>query len=228
MRASSSDCHEQVRARRPRRAGPWSNDEMGGRGTPITELLHRVRSGDESASQELMPLVYDELHRIAQRHLRRERRDHTLQATALVHEAYLRIFHGAQPQFADRAHFLALASRVMRRVLVDYARHRAAANRGGETLLLDGGAGEEVPVEARTPIFDLMDLDRAIDALAVDNPQIAGAVEMRYFGGMTAGETAEATGRSIHVVQHDLRFAHAWLRRRLAGSRGSIRAAPEL
>jgi RNA polymerase sigma factor (TIGR02999 family) len=183
----------------------------------ITELLRRVRSGDESASDELLPLVYGELHRIAQRHLRKERPGHTLQATALVNEAYLRIFQGSQPQFADRAHFLALASRVMRRVLVDYARRRAAACRQGDEVSLDDRNGV-VAVDAEFAAFGVMDLDRAIDALAADHPNIAEAVEMRYFGGMTAEETAEATGRTIHVVQHDLRFAHAWLRRRLAGN----------
>ena len=156
-----------------------------------------------------MPLVYGELHRIAQRHLRRERPGLTLQATALVNEAYLRIFQGAQPQFTDRAHFMALASRVMRRVLVDYARRRAASRRDADGVRIDGGSGPAA--------FDVIDLHRAIEALSADHSRIATAVEMRYFGGMTAEETAEATGRSVHVVQHDLRFAHAWLRRRLAG-----------
>ena len=178
----------------------------------ITELLRRVRAGDESASNELMPLVYGELHRIARTHLRKERPGHTLQPTALVNEAYLRIFQSSPPEFVDRAHFMALASRVMRRVLVDYARRRAAAHRAGG-----------IAIDAVLPALDLLDLDLAIQELARDNSDIATAVEMRYFGGMTAEETAQATGRTIHVVQHDLRFAHAWLRRRFAGPAGPDR-----
>jgi RNA polymerase sigma factor (TIGR02999 family) len=182
-------------------------------GPQITELLHRVREGDESASNELMPLVYEELHRIAQRHLRNERPEHTLQPTALINEAYLRIFQGSAPPFADRSHFLALASRVMRRVLVDYARRRAVAHREGA---VGDAAMEGISAHDSLPVLDLLDLDLAIQDLARENPDVASAVEMRYFGGMTAEETAEAAGRSIHVVQHDLRFGHAWLRRRLA------------
>lgn len=174
----------------------------------ITELLRRVREGDEAASNELMPLVYGELHRIAKRHLRGERQGHTLQPTALVNEAYLRMFKNKAPEFADRAHFLALASRVMRRVLVDYARRRAAANEDCATLMELGGA--------RSRSHDLLDLDLAIEELARDNPDVAEAVAMRYFGGMTAEETAAAVGRTAHVVRHDLRYGHAWLRRRLA------------
>jgi RNA polymerase sigma factor (TIGR02999 family) len=189
---------------------------MGVAGTQITELLRRVRGGDESASNELMPLVYGELHRIARKHLRNERPGHTLQPTALVNEAYLRIFQNSLPQFVDRAHFLALASRVMRRVLVDYARRRAVAHRDGASAADADAALETVSIDAVLPALDLLDLDLAIQELARDNPDVAAAVEMRYFGGMTAEETAEASGRSIHVVQHDLRFAHAWLRRKLS------------
>jgi len=182
---------------------------------PITALLQRVREGDEAASHELMPLVYGELQRIARKHLSKERVGHTLQATALVNEAYLRLFQGASPEFADRVHFLALASRVMRRILVDYARGRASARRGG------GGGGVILPeanLESKpiAPTEELLDLDRAIEALALENSRVASVVEMHYFGGMTAEETAQATGRSIHMVNHDLRFAYAWLRRKLA------------
>jgi RNA polymerase sigma factor (TIGR02999 family) len=188
-----------------------------GTGAAITELLRRIRQGDGAASEELIPLVYGELHRIARKHLRKERPGHTLQPTALVNEAYLRIFQAAQPLFADRAHFMALASRVMRRILVDYARRRAAAQRGGSETLVDISLAD-VPSDTGALALDLLDLDHAIEELAREHPQVAAAVEMRYFGGMTADETAAATGRSVHVVQHDLRFAHAWLRRRLADS----------
>jgi RNA polymerase sigma-70 factor, ECF subfamily len=180
----------------------------------ITELLRRVRAGDSCASDELMPMVYAELRRIAWQHLRKERQDHTLQPTALVNEVYLRIFDRTIPQFSDRAHFMAIASRTMRGILVDYARARGSAKRGGNDrrVMLDTG------LEMATANGDaLLDLDLAIEALARENPYPAQVIEMRYFGGMTADETAEAVGRSVHIVQHELRFAHAWLRRRLAG-----------
>ena len=183
----------------------------------ITELLRRVSSGDSSASHELMPLVYAELHRIAQRHFRKERRGHTLQPTALVNEACLRIFGQSDAEFADRAHFMAFASQIMRRILVDHARTRAAEKRGGDALQIAAESGLEVAIEGADDLVELLDLDRAIEALARENPEPARVIEMRYFGGMTAEETSQAVGRSVHIVRHELRFAHAWLRRRLAG-----------
>jgi len=182
----------------------------------ITELLRRIRAGDSAASQELMPAVYAELHGIAQRHLRAERRDHTLQPTALVNEAYLRMFQHVHPQFADKAHFLAFATRIMRNILVDHARTRVAAKRGGEGPRIALDANLQVAVDGAEHLVQLLDLDLAIEALAGESPALAQVIEMRYFGGMTAAETAEALGRSVHIVQHELRFAHAWLRRRLA------------
>jgi len=174
----------------------------------ITELLQRVRNGDREACEELMPLVYAGLRRIAATHLRKERAGHTLQPTALVNEAYLRLFRQSQPEFADRAHFMAIASQTMRRVLVDYARGRMALRRRATAV--------QAPAGVSAPIADVLDLDMAIEALARVNPPVAQAIEMHYFGGMTAAETAEATGRTIHVVQHHLRFGHAWLRRKLS------------
>ncbi|MBI3680811.1 MAG: sigma-70 family RNA polymerase sigma factor [Acidobacteria bacterium] len=187
--------------------------------SPVPQLLERLRTGDPSALNKLVSALYDELHRIAARHLRGERSDHTLQTTALVHEAYLRLFDGAERQFAGRVHFLAVASRVMRQVLVDYARARATKKRGGgvhgmpERIGLTTGleAGEEEGVEQ----LELIELDRALDALAREDESLARLVEMRYFGGMTAEETAEALGISVHIVRHDLRLAQAWLRRKL-------------
>jgi RNA polymerase sigma-70 factor, ECF subfamily len=183
--------------------------------TQIQELLRRVREGDTDATHELMPLVYSELRRIAGKYLRRERKDHTLQATALVNEVYLRMFGDATPDVNDRAHFLAIASQMMRRILVDYARTRASGKRGGDLQRVDG-AHLKVQVSERN-VLPLVALDRAIDALAAEKPVLAQAVEMRYFGGLTAEEAAEVTGRSVHSVRHDLRFAQAWLRRALAG-----------
>ncbi len=176
-----------------------------------------MRDGDASASDELAPLVYTELRRIAQQRLRKERQGHTLEPTALVNEVYLRICQNSSTAFQNRAHFLAFASRLMRRILVDYARARCAAKRGGaarpETLEWNVAVGGE-----ESHLVELMDLNVAIESLSREKPSCAEVIEMRYFGGMTAEETAEAVGRSVHVVQHELRFAHAWLRRKLAST----------
>jgi RNA polymerase sigma factor (TIGR02999 family) len=180
-------------------------------------LFERLRSGDDSALIELRPTLYNELHRIAARHLRGERRNHTLQATALVHEAYLKLCDGAGRQFTDEVHFLAVSSRVMRQVLVDYARARASLKRSAEAPgITPGTTSLEVRSGKAVELIELIELDGAIQALAEENETLARLIEMRYFGGMTAEETAEALGLSVHVVRHDLRFAQAWLRRRLA------------
>jgi RNA polymerase sigma factor (TIGR02999 family) len=183
--------------------------------TRVTELLRRVREGDQDASHELLPLVYAELRGIAGKYLRKERKDHTLQPTALVNEVYLKMFGNQAPHVADKAHFLAIASQIMRRILVDYARTRNSSKRGGDLHRVEA-EGIEL-VAPRDELLPLLELDRAIDALAVENPVLAQAIEMRYFGGLTAEEAAEVTGRSVHSVRHDLRFAQAWLRRALAG-----------
>jgi RNA polymerase sigma factor (TIGR02999 family) len=190
----------------------------------VQQLFERLRSGDDSALGELTPTLYGELRRIASRHLRGERPDHTLQPTALVHEAYLKLFEGVSREYTDKVHFLAVASRVMRQVLVDHARARATQKRstpestGGAaprstSLEVQGGDGIE--------LLELIELDGAMRALAAENESMARLIEMRYFGGMTAEESAEALGISVHVVRHDLRFAQAWLRRKLAGSSGA-------
>jgi RNA polymerase sigma factor (TIGR02999 family) len=183
--------------------------------TQITELLRRVREGDSEASQELMPLVYAELRTIAGRYLRKERKDHTLQPTALVNEVYIRMFGAAAPNVANKAHFLAIASRMMRRILVDYARTKASGKRGGGLQRVEA-EGLELGTDQRA-FLPLLELDRALDQLAAENPILAEAIEMHYFGGLTAEEAAEVTGRSVHTVRHNLRFAQAWLRRALAG-----------
>ena len=160
--------------------------------------------------------MYSELHRIAARHLSGERPNHTLQTTALVHEAYLKLFDGAERRFTDEVHFLAVASRVMRQVLVDYARARAAQKRsGGVGGNLHWTASLEVKSDEGIELIELIELDAAIQALAAEDESLARLIEMRYFGGMTAEETADALGLSVHVVRHDLRFAQAWLRRKL-------------
>jgi RNA polymerase sigma factor (TIGR02999 family) len=186
----------------------------------VVQLLERLRAGDQSALNELVAALYEELHRIAARHLRGERTGHTLQTTALVHEAYLKLVGDSERRFADRTHFLAVASRVMRQVLVDYARARATKKRAGdkqESLEPDEGAANmAVAGGTATEPVALLDLDSALDALARDDPALARLIEMRYFGGMTAEETAEALGQSVHIVRHDLRLAQAWLRRTLS------------
>lgn len=184
---------------------------------PLPELFQRLRTGDPAVLGELTPALYQELHRIASRHLLGERPNHTLQATALVHEAYLKLFDAQEQKFADEVHFLAVASRVMRQVLIDYARSRASQKRsaGSEAVSL-WSTNIEVKSEKGVELVELMELDDAINALAAENEALARLIEMRYFGGMTAEETAEALGLSVHVVRHDLRYAQAWLRRRLS------------
>lgn len=182
----------------------------------ITRLLERVRQGEPAAVDELMPLVYTELKRIARSFMRRQRPGHTLQPTALVNEAFLKLFQDAPPALADRTHFVALMSRVMRQVLVDHARGRVAAKRGGGGLRVTWDTNIEVPDEAGAEPLDVLDLHRALEALEGHQPLLAQVVEMHYFGGMTAEEVALAVSRSPHVVRHELRAARAWLRRELA------------
>lgn len=179
----------------------------------VPQLFERLRTGDQSALNELTPALYSELHRIAARHLRRERPNHTLQTTALVHEAYLKLFDSAGRGFAGEVHFLAVASRVMRQILVDYARGRATKKRAAGPLW---PTSLEVEGDAGIELLEVIELDTALKALADEDERLARLIEMRYFGGMTAEETAEALALSVHVVRHDLRFAQAWLRRKLA------------
>lgn len=182
----------------------------------ITQLLEKSRAVNGAARNELLELVYAELRRIAKGHLRKERQDHTLQPTALVHEAYLKLFQGAGLTLVDRAHFFAVVSQAMRRVLVDHARARSAEHRGGGAQPVALEPGLEIAGDAHGGVLDFLDLDRAIDALAHEKAALAQVIEMKYFGGMTAEETAEVVGRSVHAVRHELRLAHAWIRRELA------------
>ncbi len=186
----------------------------------VQQLLERLGTGDDSALNELVEALYDELHRIAARRLRGERTGHTLQTTALVHEAYLKLVGERPRQFSDEVHFLAVAARVMRQVLVDYARARSTKKRAAGADL----AGQRVAWTAHVEVLgnagleqvELLALDSALEALAREDQSLAQLIEMRYFGGMTAEETAEALGRSVHIVRHDLRLAQAWLRRNLS------------
>jgi RNA polymerase sigma factor (TIGR02999 family) len=184
----------------------------------VPELLERLRTGDEAALNELVTVLYGELRKVASRHLRGERTGHTLQTTALVHEVYLKLAGDREFGFNDRAHFLSVASRVMRHVLVDYARTRARQKRGGDEHPKLELLTNDIEVESKTGLapVELLDLDAALDALASEDRSLAQLVEMRYFGGMTAEETAEALGRSVHIVRHDIQLAQAWLCRRLS------------
>ena len=179
----------------------------------ITALLARARLGEAGALDELLPLVYQELHRLAQSVLQRERPGHTLQPTALLHEAFLRLLGGQPPAFADRAHFLGITSRVMRQVLVDYARTRRAQKRGPQFHVQLSDDIADLP-----PHGDLLEVDQALDKLGQEEPRLVTLIEMRFFAGMTAEETAAARSESVHTIRHDLRYAQARLRRILTES----------
>jgi RNA polymerase sigma factor (TIGR02999 family) len=177
----------------------------------ITELLHRVRAGDQRALDTVIPLVYDELKKLAAAHLRREGKARPLDTTALVHEAFLRLAHGQQPAYENRSHFYGIASRLMRQVLVDLARARATEKRS---------AMEEVPLAdfpdvGRHPNESLLVMDEALERLARTDPLKVQVIEMRYFGGMTAEESATVLSISVHVVRRELRLAQAWLHKEM-------------
>lgn len=171
-----------------------------------------VAPNHPASSEELFPLIYGELRKVAQRYLGRERRNHTLQPTALVNEAFLRLVHAQAVPWQGRAHFFGIAARLMRRVLVDHARARGFQKRGG--------GAEAVPLEdtilvSRAPDVALLDLDDALRGLAEVDERKAQVVEMRFFGGMTVEETAAALGVSIDTVKRDWRLAKLWLLRTL-------------
>jgi RNA polymerase sigma factor (TIGR02999 family) len=178
----------------------------------VTQLLLKWQEGDEAAMDDLMPLVYEELRRIAHRHLRRERADHTLSTTALVHEAYLNLVDHDMMPWQNRVHFYAIASRVMRRVLIWYARKRNAAKRGGgiPNLALD-----DVVVLSDDRMEELLALDQALEKLEAMDARLCRVVECRYFGGLSVQETAEALAISPATVKRDWQTARAWLRRTL-------------
>jgi RNA polymerase sigma factor (TIGR02999 family) len=180
----------------------------------VTDLLHRWREGDPEALDRLLPLVYAELRRAARREVARQGGARTLQPTALVHEAYLRLSGRAVGvDWADRAHFVAVAARVMREVLIDAARARHRKKRGGGALRV---TFDEAIEGSRGPDLDLLELDRALTELAGHNERKARLVELHFFGGLDQAELAEALCISIATVQRELRFAKAWLRRELS------------
>jgi RNA polymerase sigma factor (TIGR02999 family) len=180
----------------------------------VTQLLRAWSEGDETVLERLLPLVETELHRLARAHMRRERHDHTLQATALVNEVFLRLTHGAVPRWQDRAHFVGIAARLMRQVLVDHARSRGYRKRGGgvERVLLDQAA-----LIAPEPDVDVLAIDRALEEFAKIDPRKSRVVELRFFGGLTVEETADVLGISVETVKRDWRVAKLWLLRELEG-----------
>jgi len=190
-----------------------STDSGAGHGaSQVTLLLQRWSDGDRRAAEELMPLVYGELRRLAGGYMRRERAGHTLQATELVHEAYFRLAGQQRAVWKGRAHFFAIAAQAMRRILVDHAR-RSGGRRRVES-------GDRRPIEDAGGVTldcgeEILDLHRALERLAELSPRQARIVELRFFGGMTVSETAEALSLSVPTVVRDWRFARAWLRREL-------------
>ena len=180
----------------------------------VARLLVAHRGGDREAFDRLVPLVYAELRRIAARYLSRERAGHTLQPTALVNEAYLRLVQSDDVEFENRAHFVGIAARLMREILVDHARRHGARKRGGRQQRVTLTEGVAL-LEASD--VDLLALDEALEKLAEKDAHLARLVELRYFGGLSVEETAEVLGSSPRTVKRDWAAAKVWLRRRMSG-----------
>lgn len=178
----------------------------------ITEMLQAWGEGDSTALEQLLPLVYDELHRLAGAYLRGERRGHTLQTTALINEAYLRLAEWKNVEWKNRAHFLGVAAQMMRRVLVDFARSRHYAKRGGDAQPVEF---EEAKIAAPRRDAEIIVLDDALKTLAEIDPRKCLLVELRYFGGLSVGETADAMNLSPRTVMREWQAARAWLYREL-------------
>jgi len=183
-----------------------------GSSNQVTQLLVRWRSGDKAALDSLMPLVYGELRRIAQHYLNNERPDHTLQSTALVHEAYVRLTQQKLPEWQNRAHFFAVAAQLMRQILVDYARSHRASKRGGNAYTL---ALDDAQEEPQATDVDIVALDDALKTLAAMDAQQSRVVELKFFGGLSIEDTAEVLGVSPSTVKRDWVTARAWLYREL-------------
>jgi RNA polymerase sigma factor (TIGR02999 family) len=183
----------------------------------VTRLLLAWSDGDEAALERLMPLVYAELRRVARRYMGRERTGHTLQTTALINEAYLRLVDTRGIRWQNRAHFFAVSARAMRRVLVDFARARHNLKRGGGAHPV---SLEEAVVPAAERSADLLALDEALERLAALSPRQGQVVELRYFGGLTEEEAAKVLRVSSRTVRHDWRLARAWLYRELGRKTG--------
>ena len=178
----------------------------------VSVLLAEMRSGQKDALARLLPLVYNELRRLAARYLRDERKGHTLQPTALVHEAYMRLAGQDRANWQNRAQFMGIAGQLMRRLLVDHARKRHTAKRGGSLVTLDEGLAQST---SAAPEEEVLAVDEALERLERLDPQQARVVELRYFGGLSAEETAGAMGISQRTVEREWTLAKAWLRSQL-------------
>ncbi len=187
---------------------------MTGVSSPVTELLVRFQGGDGAALKELFPIVYDELRRIAASYMKRENPGHTLQATALVNEAYFRLVDQKAVQWQNRAHFYGVAAQIMRRILCDHARARHAEKRGGDAVCLSLDEALGLGTDDGTP--DLIALDDALKKLAAISERQAKVVEMRFFAGLSVEESAEALGASPATIKRDWTFAKAWLHKELS------------
>ena len=177
----------------------------------VTELLFAWRQGERDALDRLMPLVYHELRSVAAGYLRRERPDHTLEPTAVLHEAYLRLVDKTHPRWQSRQHFFAVTAQTMRRILVDHARRHGSAKRGGGAALIPLDDGAAAGVSSARPSVDLLALDEALDRLASVDARKSQAIELRYFGGLTNAEIAEVLEMSLATARLDIRMAKAWL-----------------
>jgi RNA polymerase sigma-70 factor (ECF subfamily) len=186
----------------------------------ITQLLRAWSGGDQAALDKLTPLVYEEMHRAAHRYMAQERPGHMLQTTALVNEVYLRLVDIRQVTWQDRAHFLAVCARLMRRVLTDFARSRGYLKRGGDSPRV---ALDEALLVSREPPADLIALDDGLNALAAFDPRKSEVVELRFFGGLSVEETAEVLKVSPETVKRDWRLARVWLAREMGGKQGNGR-----
>jgi RNA polymerase sigma factor (TIGR02999 family) len=179
----------------------------------VTKLLQGWRAGDRDALDALLPLVYEELRRLAHHHLKNERPDHTLRSTALVHEAYFRLVGQEFPQWQSRAHFFAIAAQLMRQILVDYARHHRASKRGSGVCMLALDDAVELP---QRKDLDVVALDDALNTLAEIDPRQSRVVELRFFAGLSLEETSEVMGIATATVQRDWTAARAWLHREIS------------
>ncbi len=186
----------------------------GASASEVSQLLQAWNDGDESALDKLMPIVYDELHRMARYYMAREAPGHTLQTTALVNEAYLRLVDASHTNFQNRIHFFAVCAQAMRRILADWARSRQALKRGGRTPAVHL---DEALDAAETPDLDFAALDDALNSLAKVDPRKSRVVELRFFGGLNLEETAEVLKVSSDTVMRDWKMAKSWLRLELSG-----------
>jgi RNA polymerase sigma factor (TIGR02999 family) len=196
--------------RKPRRKSPMKAPTH-----EVTELLHDWSEGDESALERLMPLVYDELHRLAHQHIKREKPGHILQTSALINEAYLRLVDQPRIHWQNRAQFFGIAARVMRRILVDEARRRKSDKRGGDAIHVTLNEATNV---AHEQAANVVALDDALKTLEAIDPRQSRIVELRFFGGLSAGETAEVLKVSVGTVMRDWTFARAWLKNAMSAT----------